>query len=193
MLKIDKDNIWVMWPDFLVDNFIDYPSNKIFDYEGDFKFLIEFKLSDIVKNKMTLFAKLPTYFGVDIEEYGILLIVNEDGEETKYITKDHQWVPNKRYKLEIEKLGKSIKLKIDGLNLIELNLNNKLINDDRPHIIFGSGNFPKNGFNLNYFDGVICYLSITKDNEIISEHRFEKFIHNKSYDLTDNCNFIHKI
>lgn len=193
MLKINRESIWVMWPDFLVDNFIDYPSNKIFDYEGDFNFIIEFKLSDIVKEKMTLFAKLPTYFGIDVESYGLLIIYNEEGADTKYLTKNYQWVPNKKYSLEIIKSGFNIKLSINDELLFDIDLSTKLVSDERPHIIFGSGNFPKNGFNLNYFDGFLCYLSIKKDDVLISEHRFDKFIHNKSYDLTNNCNFLHKI
>ncbi len=193
MLKINRESIWVMWPDFLVDNFIDYPSNKIFDYEGDFNFIIEFKLSDIVKEKMTLFAKLPTYFGIDVESYGLLIIYNEEGVDTKYLTKNYQWVPNKKYSLEIIKSGFNIKLSINDELLFDIDLSTKLVSDERPHIIFGSGNFPKNGFNLNYFDGFLCYLSIKKDDVLISEHRFDKFIHNKSYDLTNNCNFLHKI
>jgi hypothetical protein len=193
MLKINKDNIWVMWPDFLVDNFIEYPSNKIFDYEGDFNFSLEFKLSNIVNEKMTLFAKLPTYFGIDIESHGLLMVYSEEGNDTKYLTKNYQWVPNKKYSLEIIKSGFNIKLSINDELLFDIDLSTKLVSDERPHIIFGSGNFPKNGFNLNYFDGVLCYLSIKKDNVLISEHTFDKFIHNKSYDLTNNCNFLHKI
>jgi hypothetical protein len=193
MLKINKENIWVMWPDFLADNFIDYPSNKIFDYRGNFNFLIEFQLSDVVTNKMTLFAKLPTYFGIDIEISGLLAIFNEEGDETKYLTKNYGWEPNKKYKLEITKDGNDIKVTINNELIFDIILKTNLIEDNKPHIIFGSGNFPKNDYNLNYFDGTISYLSIKKDGTLISEHTFEKFIHNKSYDLTNNCNFIHKI
>lgn len=182
-----------MWPDFLVDNFIDYPSNRIFDYEGDFNFLLEFRLSNEVTDKMTLFAKLPTYFGVDIESHGILLIFNELGEKTKYHTKNYTWYPDTKYKLEIIKRANNITLSINDELLFDIKLKTNLAMDDRPHIIFGSGNFPKNGYNLNYFDGTISYLSIIKDNVLISEHTFDMFIHNKSYDLTNNCNFIHKI
>ena len=45
----------------------------------------------------------------------------------------------------------------------------------------------------SYFSFILEYLLIEKDNEIIAEHTFEKYIHNKSFDLTGNCNFIHKI
>ena len=193
MLKIDKDSIWVMWPDFLVDNFIDYPSNKIFGHDGNFNFTIEFEILKEVVEKMTLFAKLPSYFGIDIEENGLLLILNEDSTETKYLNKDYDWGVGKRYKLIVGKFENTIKIILNDELILTHILNRNLVLDVSPHIIFGSGNFPKNGFNLNYFYGNIHYLSIEKDGEILSEHTFDKFIHNKSYDLTGNCNFIHKI
>ena len=65
--------------------------------------------------------------------------------------------------------------------------------DESPHIIFGAGNFPKNGFNLNYTDFNLHEFKLEVDGELVSHHTFEKFIHDKSYDITDNCNFIHKL
>ena len=47
MLRIEKGNPWAMWPDNLVDNFIDNPANKIFDYEGNFMFHLVFELIDM--------------------------------------------------------------------------------------------------------------------------------------------------
>jgi hypothetical protein len=70
---------------------------------------------------------------------------------------------------------------------------NKLGGDDNSHIIFGSGNFPKNGFNLNYISLILVEVEVEKDGVVISRHNFNKFIHNKSFDLTNNCNFINKI
>jgi hypothetical protein len=121
------------------------------------------------------------------------VIFNEEGDETKYLTKNYGWEPNKKYRLEITKDGNDIKVTINNELIFDITLKTNLIVDSKPHIIFGSGNFPKNDYNLNYFDGTISYLSIKKDGTLISEHTFEKFIHNKSYDLTNNCNFIHKI
>lgn len=72
-------------------------------------------------------------------------------------------------------------------------LKNKLASDDISHIIFGAGNFPKNDFNLNYFPVILHNVEIVKEKELISKHDFEIFIHDKSLDLTNNCNFIYKI
>lgn len=193
MLKIDKGEPWVMWPDILVGNFIDVPSNKIFDYNCDFEFKLSFVIPEEIKKKSTLFAKLPSYMGIDIESYGMLFIVTQVDVETKYITSEFTWELNREYELAITRVGKTIKVFLDGQEMIKTELMTSIPYDHNSHIVFGAGNFPQNGFNLNYFSVILKYLSIKKEGVLISEHLFDKFIHNKSFDNTNNCNFIYKI
>ncbi len=103
MLRITEGNPWVMWPDSLVENFIPDPANKILDYNGDFDFKVTFELSKLVKQKSTLFSKLPSYFGVDIEEYGLTLIVTESNKQSKYKFGDYTWKVGEMYDLIIQK------------------------------------------------------------------------------------------
>lgn len=193
MLKIEKGDPWVMWPNNLVDNFIDEPANKIFDYSGNFNFILEFELTEPIEQKSTLFAKLPSYFGVDIEPYGISLIYTTEDGNSEYVYLNYEWELNKRYVLKITKNRNILKYEIDGLLIYNTMLNQNLKGDENSHILFGSGNFPKNGFNLNYISVILYRLEIIKDNVLISNHDFETFIHDKSFDLTNNCNFIHRI
>lgn len=193
MLKIEYSEPWVMWVDSVVDNFVKFPANKIFDYEGDYQFNITFELTEPVLNKSTLFAKLPSYFGIDIEQYGLLFLVTDNNRNTNYIFIDYVWQVGIKFELTIEKEQNQIKILINGSLLHVHTLTDVPPKDDISHIIFGAGNFPKNGFNLNYFSFIIHDLSIYIDKSLISQHNFVKFIHNKSYDLSNNCNFIHKI
>lgn len=193
MLKIEKGNPWVMWPNNLVNNFIDDPANKIFDYDGKFNFILEFEITEPIIDKSSLFAKLPSYFGVDIEHLGLTLIYTTEDGKSEYKFLNYEWKLNKKYVLVISKNDNILKYEIDGLVIFETKINQKLKGDDISHIIFGAGNFPKNGFNLNYISVILYKVSISKDDIIISNHSFDKFIHNKSYDSTENCNFIHKI
>ena len=82
---------------------------------------------------------------------------------------------------------------------------------DNPHMIYGSGNFPHNGFNLNYCEYEIDHLLISKNYlsykviesvyrdksienlNVIGLYDFEEKTNYKIYDFTGNCNFIHKI
>lgn len=194
MLKINKGEPWVMWPDNIVSNFIENPANKIFDYNGDFTFNLKFELNEPINEKKTLIAKLPTYFGVDIVPNGCILIYTyQSGIETFYLFKDYKWEQNIIYNLVIKKNDNMLKITINNEEFFHLELMNRLGYDDNSHIIFGAGNFPKNGFNLNYLSLILHYLVIIKDAEVISEHNFETFIHEKSFDLSNNCNFIYKI
>lgn len=193
MLKIQEGEPWVMWPDKLVGNFIDYPANKIFDYDGDYEFTIDFEFERPILKKQTLFSKLPSYFGFDLEPNGFTFIYTEEDNNTEYVSVNYQWQHKERYKLKILKRSFEIFIYIDDILIMTEFLKTKLKVDDISHIIFGAGNFPKNGFNLNYFSVILHSVKIIKDSELISDHEFNKFIHNKSFDLTNNCNFIYKI
>ena len=193
MLRITEGNPWVMWPDSLVENFIPDPANKILDYNGNFDFKITFELPKLVKQKSTLFSKLPSYFGVDIEEYGLTFIVTENPQHSKYKFGDYSWKVGETYELIIQKKENTITLSINGVTIIKYQIETTLSSDSISHIIFGAGNFPKNNFNLNYIDVILHQFEIIKEGTTLSLHKFETFIHNKSFDETGNCNFIHKI
>lgn len=193
MLKIDKGQPWVMWPNILVGNFIDTPANKIFDYNCDFEFKLIFELTEIIEQKSTLFAKLPSYLGIDLESYGILFILSEEEEETKYINYQLDWKINKKYQLVLKRIDRQITVELDGVIIMSIEIITKIPNDINSHIVFGSGNFPENDFNLNYISVILHHLTIIKEGVKISEHLFDRFIHNKSFDSTNNCNFLYKI
>lgn len=193
MLKIKEGEPWVMWPNNLVDNFVDFPANKIFDYDGNFDFKVVFEFETPITKKCSLFSKLPDYVGVDIEEYGFTFIFTDETKHTEYIFTDYKWEPNKVYNLHIKKRKNVISLYINESLIFNEFLKNKLASDDISHIIFGAGNFPKNNFNLNYFSVILHNVEVVKEKEVISKHEFETFIHDKSFDLTNNCNFIYKI
>lgn len=193
MLKIKEGEPWVMWPNNLVDNFIDFPANKIFDYDGNFDFKVVFQFETPINKKCSLFSKLPDYVGVDIEEYGFTFIYTDENKYTEYLFTDYKWEINTKYQIHIKKRKNVISLYVNESLIFNEFLKNKLASDDISHIIFGAGNFPKNNFNLNYFPVILHNVEIVKEKDLISKHDFEIFIHDKSFDVTNNCNFIYKI
>lgn len=193
MLKIESGKPWIMWPDIMANNFIDNPANKVFDSEGDFKFIIIFELEEPVKEKGTLFAKLPSYFGFDLEDYGFMLIVTEKDTDPEYITINFEWELNKKYELIVKKISGVLSVTLNEVTYITKFLKKGIAGDPNSHIIFGSGNFPKNGFNLNYREFTVHEMEIFKDGDLICQHDFKEFVFGKYVDVTGNCNFIHKI
>ncbi len=97
------------------------------------------------------------------------------------------------YDLIIQKRDSSLTLSINGAIIIKHYIETTLCSDNISHVIFGAGNFPKNNFNLNYIDVILHQFEIIKEGTVMSLHKFETFIHGKSFDETGNCNFIHKI
>lgn len=193
MLKINKGEPWLMWPNSLVENFIDFPANQIFEHSGDFSIKIDFTLDEKITDKAALFCKLPLYCGIDLEEHGLLLILTYPQGKPDYIFGSFTWETDVRYVFELKKTKNRMDITINGETIISTLVRDLSKKDDLSHIIFGAGNFPSNGFNLNYASLTLYYLEIVKDGEVISKHEFEEFIHDKSIDLTDNCNFINKI
>ncbi len=192
MLKINKGEPWIMWPDAMVSSFIDFPANKIMDFNGDFEILMDFELVEEVKQKGSLFTRLPIYCGFDVESWGAMFILTDENNKMSYLQFDYVWEVNKPYQFQIKKTSNVIEFILNDEVMITHEMSCKLGSNDESHFIFGCGNHPSNDFNLNYIGYNIHYFKITKDGDTICEHDFKEFIHNKAVDITGNCNFIHK-
>lgn len=192
MLEIRKGNPWIFWPSSICDTFPTNPANKKLNGKHSFKLEFDFTLLDDSNEKKTIFSMLPMYSGFDVDNGCDIFLYNIGETKTKVLPKlvkvgektniKFQYIYGKRITLYINDKEYSVELNEEELGF-----------DESPHIIFGAGNFPKNGFNLNYTDFNLHNFKLEIDDEIVSRHIFEKFIHDKSYDVTGNCNFIHKL
>lgn len=216
-MTIKEGEPWILWPDK-----VSYGINKgnigeTFEGSTDFTLAIHLILNTLKNEKRTIFSKLPNYCGIDIEfNHKPLLILktSKNGiEEHKYITSNREIFDE--YVLMIYRYKKSerlIEVLINDEIIISYTLeeNEELTFGHEPHIIFGSGNFPHNNFNNNFCSFDTDFLLISKDyhtheeindikNGLVSNKRivglydFKKHTDYKVYDLSDNCNFLHKI
>jgi len=194
MLEIRKGNPWIFWPSSICDTFPLEPANKKLNGEHSFLLDFDFTLLDSNEEKRTIFSLLPMYSGLDIDK-GCIIFLYNDNIETRTEVLPSLISVNKKTNIKVKYIyNQTLELYIDDKRQVKVNFENKKLGYDKsPHIIFGAGNFPKNGFNLNYTDFDLHEFKLTIDDKLISHHTFENFIHDKSYDLTDNCNFIHKI
>jgi len=192
MLEIRKGNPWIFWPSSICDTFPTDPANKKLNGKYSFKLEFDFTLLDDSNEKKTIFSMLPMYSGFDVDNGCDIFLYNIGETQTKVLPKLVKVGENTNIKFEYI-YGKRITLYINDKEYsVELN-EEELGFDESPHIVFGAGNFPKNGFNLNYTDFNLHNFKLEVNDELISHHEFKKFIHDKSYDLTGNCNFIHKL
>lgn len=192
MLEIRKGNPWIFWPSSICDTFPTDPANKKLNGKHSFKLEFDFTLLDESNEKKTIFSMLPMYSGFDVDNGCDIFLYNIGETQTKVLPKLVKVGEKTNIKFEYI-YGKRITLYINDKEYsVDLN-EEELGFDESPHIVFGAGNFPKNGFNLNYTDFNLHTFKLEINDELVSHHEFEKFIHDKSYDLTGNCNFIHKL
>jgi hypothetical protein len=194
MLEIRKGNPWIFWPSSICDTFPLDPANKKLNGKFSFTLDIDFTLLDDTECKKTIFSLLPMYSGYDCDK-GCDIFLYNDGEKTHTKVLPNLVHPNKKTNIKFKYIyNKGIEFSVDNNIQVRVEMKNKTLGySESPHIIFGAGNFPKNNFNLNYTDIDLHEFKLTVNDEILSHHTFEKFIHDKSFDLTENCNFIHKI
>jgi len=217
-MEIKEGHPWLLWPDSVSFNINKGDIMRTFEGESDFTLSMRLHLLSNHTEKKTIFAKLPNYVGVDLIEntnqFLLILNLDKEGEQSwHYLSSDFKLdyeyhFLTLRYSLETN----NIQLLLDDFIVIEYQLqdNEKLSSEDQSHIIFGSGNFPKNKFNLNYTSYNTDFLMITKEyltfdqikdsyqsdrptEKTIGFYDFKEKTDYKIYDKTGNCNFIHKI
>jgi hypothetical protein len=216
-MVIERNKPWILWPDN-----VSYGINKgnigqTFEGENNFSLVMKLKLLSKDTVKRTIFAKVPNYCGIDIEPNNkplLILRINREGEEiSEYLTSQISINEDFNYIIfRYNRDEKLIEVLLNELVIISYTLkeNETLTKESNPHIIFGAGNFPINNFNMNLCSYDLDFLMISKSyltfeeiidikenktikSEIIGLYDFEKLTDFKVFDLTNNCNFLHKI
>ncbi len=217
-MVIKNGEPWLLWPSMVSYDINTGEIGKTFEGDTDFTLSMYVKVLTKSSDKRTIFAKLPNYMGLDIEKENnnlmLILNLNKNGEtEWKYLFSETQiGYEFNLITFRFNKTNKILEILVNDLTAIEYKLEDdeSLSIGYEPHIIFGAGNFPSNGFNLNYCEYDIDFLMISKsyksvfeiynikenlilDDTIVGMYDFKKHTDYKIYDLSENCNFLHKI
>ena len=215
---IKEGEPWLLWP-----NMVSYGINtgeigKTFEGDTDFTLSMNIKILTKSSEKRTVFAKLPNYMGLDIEKENnnLMLILNLDKNgktEWKYLFSETEiGYDFNLLSFRYNKTNRILDILVNEIPAIEYKLEDdeELSVGYEPHILFGGGNFPHNGFNLNYCSYELDFLMISKDYKsynqiynikedgnldasIIGLYDFKKHTDYKVFDNSHNCNFLHKI
>lgn len=194
MKNIKTDETWVMWPTSICPSFFDNPGNSAISGNHHFSFELEFKINSFVGERGTILSINPNHFVLHYyDDYLSAIHMGTDGRKRHNVHEDI-------YK--IIKLGKVHKLKVENLYSSEFNayiddnkvLSTKNFNTTKdPQILFGSETISNDGLATNSCDIDLYSFKLYRDEDLISNHDFNNIINNKFVDLTNNCNFIHKI
>lgn len=195
MLNIENGKPWVFWPSHICDTFPENPANKILQGKEPFEMYVDLVVKKTEGVIGTLFTLLPHYTAMDIYEGRVLFTMMNEDRETEYWDLPFPLFDDARMRIKwIHEPNKSFDVFINERPVHKVDLSEKsFAYDDDPHIIFGAGNFPKNGFNLNYTDIELHEFKVIQNNELLCHHTFQDFIFDKSVDITDNCNFMNRI
>ena len=195
MIHINKGEPWLFRPSYICDSLPENPANKYLNGQYNFSFEIEMLYEEIKKEREVIFAILPDYTGIDIYDDKLILTFDFSGNREYFELRNTLTIGNIN-KIKFKHIPKEyIAIIINDIVVFSKRITNLFFgnNSKDPHIIFGAGNFPINNFNLNYAEYELHLFKMYLNDEIISHHNFKKIIHGKSFDLTDNCNFINKI
>lgn len=197
MTNIKINEILSLWPTNICESFYDVPGNHIISGDKDFTFELDFKINKVSENsgeRGTIISINPNYLVLHYYNENLSAIhMSTNGSETHNL---HQDLTN------IIKIGKTYNLKITNIDSSHFNV---YINGDNvlstenfnitkdPQILFGSETFSSDEPELNACDIDLFNFKLYHGERLISHHDFKTIIHNKFVDLTDNCNFIHKL
>jgi len=217
-MVIKEGEPWLLWPDMISFGINRGEIYKTFEGETDFTISMRVKVNSKEPYKRTLFAKLPNYMGIDVEGDKNQLLFIGNYIKDNVVTPEYEMIDGYLYwdynflTINYSKELNLIKILINDINVFEHNLGDKQLSVGyEPHIVFGAGNFPRNGFNLNYCSYDMDYLIIAKKSlsytiitdlynknieipeGVVGLYDFNKKTDFKINDLTGNCNFLHKI
>jgi len=219
-MRIDKDNIWLLWPETLSEKMDIGKLNQL--YDGDRSFTIYVEVSNFKKTNFmqSVFSILPNFLSVDFkahnkDEEGIIihytistdLVINYLEKKIDYSEKYH-------ISYSYNKTTKTFLSFINGVETLNFKLsdNEFLKKADNSHLIIGAGDFPKKltSENITEFDitkMIVCenvvsydvlkdmdnYRSIFKKNNVLGYYNFIERTDYKIFDHTNNNNHINLI
>lgn len=190
MLRIEKGKPWLFWPSNVCTTFPEFPGNRYITGVVDFEIELKFSINEFSDDEMSIMTILPNYTSIGIQD-NMLKIALTHNDGIVYSVYNYDFIKNKIYTLKLN--NKKDKYTNIYLNDFGTSIPYVIKSQREPHIIFGAGNFPKNGFNLNYSDINLHEFKLKVGETLVSHHDFSIFIHDKSFDKTDNCNFINRI
>jgi hypothetical protein len=197
MTNIKTSDTWVLWPTKICPSFYDLAANQIISGKYNFILEFEFRINNVSQNtgeRGTILSINPNYFVLHYyNEYLSAIHMTTNGGETHNI---HQDLP---YTI---KIGQTHKLKIENIEFSDFFVyidnkkvfsTNNFVETKDAQIFLGSETFPWSSNDLNSCDMDLFDFKLYHNNELVCHHDFNNIIHNKFVDLTNNCNFIHKL
>lgn len=191
MIGISRRQPWLFWPNSICPSFSDKAAADIL--KGDKYYDLEIEFSFTGMGKKDLFGIVPNYTGFSVVDKRVFLGIGyHDNDE--WFGLEEFIEPGKKHSVKfINKPNESLVVILNSREIYKADLNARpLAIMDNPQMFLGAAYWPTKD-ESDEIDFHLYKLIISSDKEMLAHHTFEKFIHSKSFDLTDNCNFLHKL
>ena len=191
MIDISRKNPWLFWPNSICPSFSNTPASDTL--MGDKYYKLEITFEYTPGNKKDLFGIVPNYTGFSVVDNRVFLGIGYHDQDDWFAI-DYFLKPNTKYTVTfIHEPNDYLEVFIDSESIYKVNLKERpLAVMDNPQMFIGAAYWPTKD-ESDEIDYRLHELKIFNAERLISHHTFQKFIHSKSYDLTDNCNFIHRL
>lgn len=191
MISISRKNPWLFWPNSICPSFS--PKSASDAINGGSYYNLEIKFSYTPGNKKDLFGIVPNYTGFSVVDDRVFLGIGYHDKDDWFAV-DYYIKPDTIYTVRFEHKPKNtldIFINDDAIYSASL-VQRPLAVMDNPQMFLGAAYWPTKD-ESDEIDYNLYELKISSENELLAHHTFTKFIHSKSFDITDNCNFIHKL
>ena len=194
MTNIKTDETWVLWPTKICPSFYDLAGNQLISGNHNFTLEFEFRINRVNGERGTILSVNPNYFVLHYyDEYlsAVHMANNESPVHNLHQDIVYTIKLNQIHKLKIVNLDSSdFFVYIDGKKVVATQ---NFVTTNDAQIFLGSETFPWNSPDLNSCDMDLFDFKLYHNDVLVCHHDFNNIIHNKFVDLTNNCNFIHKL
>lgn len=191
MISISRKNPWLFWPNSICPAFSDKAAADIL--KGDQYYKLEIEFTYLGLGKKDLFGIVPNYTGFSIVDKRVFLGIGFTDKDDWFAIDEYIEPEEKHLVVFIHKPNESLEVVLDSKKVYKADLKERsLAVMDNPQMFLGAAYWPTKD-ESDVIDFNLHRLIISNEKEMLAHHTFEKFIHSKSYDLTDNCNFLHKL
>lgn len=194
MTNIKVDETWVLWPTKICPSFHDLAGNQLMSGNKNFTAELDFKINKVNGERGTILSINPNYFVLHYyNEYlsAVHMANNDSPSHNVHVDIPYIIKIGERYNLKIVNLDSSdFFVYINDRKVVSTQ---NFVKTDDPQIFIGSETFPWNSPDLNSCDMDLYRFKLYHNDILVCDHDFNNIIHNKFVDLTNNCNFIHKL
>lgn len=192
MIPTASNRVWALEPNVICETFPSDPVTNYLNSVYKWKVKLGCTLNKVGSGDSCIISILPSYIALDIHKEKLYFTTSYGDNTSEYkevLIPIHE---NLLLNISIEHIpNKNLVVFINNKEAVKFDLTSKSINvGTKTCVVIGSNTFLPTDQSRNS-DLTLHNFSVTVNDVVKSDHDFKKIIFNKSYDKTENLNFLH--